>query len=70
MVNRSFFENVDIYLMRNASQKNRGIGFAQAGNFYPDFLLWLKDKTIGKDYLSFIDPKTSYGLSKGVFSFL
>lgn len=55
--NRSFFENVDLYLMRNASQKGRGIGFTQAGNFYPDFLLWLKDKTNGKDYLSFIDPK-------------
>ncbi len=24
---------------------------------YPDFLLWLKDKATGKEYLSFIDPK-------------
>ena len=55
--NKTFFENADLYLMRNASQKARGLGFAQAGNFYPDFLLWLKDKTSGKDYLSFIDPK-------------
>lgn len=55
--NKEFFTNVDLYLMRNASQKSRGLGFAQAGNFYPDFLLWLKDKSTGKEYLSFIDPK-------------
>ena len=55
--NNAFFSNVDLYLMRNASHKARGLGFAQAGNFYPDFLLWLKDKTTGKEYLSFIDPK-------------
>ena len=55
--NGAFFANVDLYLMRNASHKARGLGFAQAGNFYPDFLLWLKDKATGKEYLSFIDPK-------------
>ena len=55
--NKTFFTNVDLYLMRNASQKSRGLGFAQAGNFYPDFLLWLKDKSTGKEYLSFVDPK-------------
>ena len=55
--NSAFFTNVDLYLMRNASHKARGLGFAQAGNFYPDFLLWLKDKATGKEYLSFIDPK-------------
>jgi hypothetical protein len=56
-VNKDFFVNVDLYLMRNASHKARGIGFAQAGNFYPDFLLWIKDKSTGKEYLTFIDPK-------------
>lgn len=55
--NKAFFSNVDLYLMRNASNKSRGLGFAQAGNFYPDFLLWLKDKSNGKEYLSFVDPK-------------
>lgn len=55
--NHGFFANIDLYLMRNASNKARGLGFAQAGNFYPDFLLWLKDKSTGKEYLSFIDPK-------------
>lgn len=33
------------------------MGFALAGNFYPDFLLWLVDDTTGQQWLSFIDPK-------------
>jgi len=28
-----------LYLLRNAASKNKGLGFALAGNFYPDFLL-------------------------------
>lgn len=32
-------------------------GFATAGNFYPDFLLWLVDDKSGKQWLSLIDPK-------------
>ncbi|MDK1670709.1 DEAD/DEAH box helicase family protein [Moraxella osloensis] len=46
-----------IYLMRNPSSKNKGLGFALAGNFYPDFLLWLVHKQTGKQYLTVIDPK-------------
>ncbi|HHQ9708288.1 TPA: DEAD/DEAH box helicase family protein, partial [Escherichia coli] len=45
------------YLLRNADSKNRGLGFATAGNFYPDFLLWLVDDKSGKQWLSLIDPK-------------
>ncbi|HCL8684005.1 TPA: DEAD/DEAH box helicase family protein, partial [Escherichia coli] len=41
----------------NADSKNRGLGFATAGNFYPDFLLWLVDDKSGKQWLSLIDPK-------------
>ena len=47
----------DIYLLRNASNKSKGLGFALAGNFYPDFLLWLVDSQTGEQWLSFIDPK-------------
>lgn len=54
---RGYFENIDLYLMRNAANKLKGIGFAQAGNFYPDFMLWLIDKITGQQYLTFIDPK-------------
>lgn len=47
----------DLYLLRNASNKSKGLGFALAGNFYPDFLLWLVDNETGKQWLSLIDPK-------------
>ena len=46
-----------LYLLRNADSKNKGIGFATAGNFYPDFLLWLVDDASGEQWLSFVDPK-------------
>lgn len=52
---KEFFKGKDLYLLRNADTHNRGIGFARAGNFYPDFLLWVIDGE--KQYLSFIDPK-------------
>ncbi len=52
--NRQFFENRELYLLRNMS-RGRGIGFFEAGNFYPDFILWLLADE--KQHISFIDPK-------------
>lgn len=49
--------NKSLYLLRNADTKSKGLGFATAGNFYPDFLLWLVDDESGKQWLSLIDPK-------------
>ncbi|HFF9491596.1 DEAD/DEAH box helicase family protein [Serratia bockelmannii] len=46
-----------IYLLRNASREDKGLSFALAGNFYPDFLLWLVNDESGKQWLSFVDPK-------------
>ncbi len=46
-----------LYLLRNADSKNKGLGFATAGNFYPDFLLWLVDDVTGQQWLSLVDPK-------------
>lgn len=46
-----------LYLLRNADREEKGLGFALAGNFYPDFLLWLVDDATGQQWLSFIDPK-------------
>jgi hypothetical protein len=46
-----------LYLLRNADIKAKGLGFALAGNFYPDFLLWLVDDESGQQWLSFVDPK-------------
>ena len=52
--NKEFFRGKELYLLRNMS-RGRGIGFFEAGNFYPDFILWLLvDK---KQYINFIDPK-------------
>lgn len=46
-----------LYLLRNADRAEKGLGFALAGNFYPDFLLWLVDDASGKQWLTFVDPK-------------
>lgn len=43
----------ELYLLRNES-RGKGIGFFEAGNFYPDFLLWkVKNET---QYIAFIEP--------------
>jgi hypothetical protein len=46
-------EGVELFLLRNES-RGRGIGFFEAGNFYPDFLLW--QLRGGKQHLSFVEP--------------
>ena len=48
------FEDRELYLLRNMS-RGKGIGFFEAGNFYPDFILWLLDGD--HQYVTFIDPK-------------
>ena len=52
--NPSFFDDKELYLLRNMS-RGRGIGFFEAGNFYPDFLLWILTKD--KQFVTFVDPK-------------
>jgi hypothetical protein len=50
------YPGYDFYLLRNLS-RGHGFGFYfMAGGFYPDFMLWLKEKSGSKQYLSFIDP--------------
>ncbi|AEF93526.1 type III restriction protein res subunit [Desulfotomaculum nigrificans CO-1-SRB] len=49
-----FFKENELYLLRNQA-KGRGIGFFEANNFYPDFILWLVTKE--KQYITFVDPK-------------
>lgn len=49
----SELEGKSLYLLRNKSKV--GIGFFEAGNFYPDYILWID--TEDKQYISFIDPK-------------
>ena len=52
--NMDFFKGKELYLLRNMS-RGRGVGFFEAGNFYPDFIMWLLAG--GKQYINFIDPK-------------
>lgn len=49
-----FFADKELYLLRNMS-KGRGVGFFEAGNFHPDFILWLISS--GRQFIAFVDPK-------------
>lgn len=46
-------KDMQVYLLRNQSKK--GVGLFAGGNFYPDFIMWIKYK--GVEYITFIDPK-------------
>lgn len=48
-----YFKDKNLFLLRNASRK--GIGFFEANNFYPDFILWLIQEE--KQFIGFVDPK-------------
>lgn len=52
--NEQFFKTRELYLLRNLS-RGRGIGFFEAGNFHPDFILWLLED--GNQKVMFVDPK-------------
>jgi hypothetical protein len=53
LTNKAKFEKKDLYLLRNLG-RGRGIGFFQAHNFYPDFIMWVVE---GKNqHITFIDP--------------
>ena len=52
--NQRFFDDKELYLLRNQS-KGKGIGFFEAGGFYPDFILWILHDN--KQYITFADPK-------------
>ncbi|WP_456323203.1 DEAD/DEAH box helicase family protein [Hydrogenimonas sp.] len=48
-----YLKNTQLFLLRNRSKI--GVGFFEAGNFYPDFIMWLIRDS--KQYIVFIDPK-------------
>ena len=50
----AFFVDKELYLLRNLS-RGRGVGFFEAGNFHPDFILWLLRG--GRQHVAFVDPK-------------
>ena len=49
-----FFRKRELYLLRNLS-RGRGVGFFEAGNFHPDFILWML--TGDRQQVIFVDPK-------------
>ena len=51
--NATVFHGKSLYLLRNKSKV--GMGFFEAGNFYPDYVLWIDTPDV--QYISFIDPK-------------
>jgi hypothetical protein len=51
---KELFSDKEFYLLRNLS-KGRGVGFFEAGNFYPDFILWVVMN--GRQHIAFVDPK-------------
>ncbi|GLB59188.1 DEAD/DEAH box helicase family protein [Cytobacillus sp. NCCP-133] len=58
--NKDFFKDKELYLLRNQS-RGRGIGFFEAGGFYPDFIIWIIHGE--KQYITFADPKGIRNLS-------
>lgn len=57
------FKSKELFLLRNFS-RNKGLGFFEADNFYPDFILWINDIETNTLYINFIDPKGILLLSK------
>lgn len=52
--NPACLKDVEVYLLRNRS-RGGGVGFFEAGNFHPDFMLWVASRD--SQGLAFIDPK-------------
>lgn len=50
----AFFAGRELYLLRNLS-RGRGVGFFEAGNFHPDFIVW--QLTPERQRIAFVDPK-------------
>lgn len=59
--NPDVLDGTELYLLRNLS-KGRGIGFFEAGNFHPDFILWLVRGQ--QQDIVFIDPKGLLQISR------
>lgn len=66
--NPDYFAGRELYLLRNLS-KGRGVGFFEAGNFHPDFILW--QLASDRQHVAFVDPKgiRNVGLADPKISF-
>ena len=52
--NASVLGGWDVYLLRNLS-RGKGVGLFEAGGYYPDFILWVKQDV--RQHIAFVDPK-------------
>lgn len=50
---KELLEGCDVFLLRNRS-RGGGLGFFEAGSFYPDFILWIVRGT--HQYVAFVEP--------------
>jgi len=48
-----FLDGCEVFFLRNRS-RSAGIGFFEAGNFYPDFILWIVRGY--RQYVAFVEP--------------
>ncbi len=53
--------DTEVYLLRN--QAVTGLGFFQASNFFPDFLVWVEQDQ--REHLAFVDPKGLHHFDPG-----
>jgi superfamily II DNA or RNA helicase len=54
--NRKFLDEYHIALLRNEARE--GVGFMlDWGEFYPDFILWIREKRGNRIYIVFVEPK-------------
>jgi hypothetical protein len=54
--NRKLLDKYDIVLLRNEARE--GVGFMlDWGEFYPDFILWIRENNGNRIYIVFIEPK-------------
>lgn len=52
--NPGYFKDKELHVLRNLS-RGRGVGFFEAGNFHPDFIVWQLLPEC--QYVFFVDPK-------------
>ncbi len=54
------YRHLEVFLLRNLPRV--GVGFFRRSGFFPDFILWIKDKTTKGTRIRFLEP---YGLHHG-----
>jgi hypothetical protein len=61
--NQGKYQNLEVFLLRNLPRA--GVGFFKRSGFFPDFILWIKDKKTKSTRVRFLEP---HGLHHGGLS--